>query len=81
MSVTNSLPLTAQSLLPRRPPLMSHLKSAATGVNGGANAMMTKPISKTSGIGVVLGKPMVETESRFGFLAGKVNRGVDQEEE
>ena len=79
MTVTSSLPLTAQSLLPKRPPLMSHLKSAATGVNDGM--IVRKPMAKTSNLGVLLGKPMKETESRFGFMAGKLNAGIGQDEE
>lgn len=79
MTVTSSLPLTAQSLLPKRPPLMSHLKSAAaTGINDGMN--IRKPIAKTSNLGVLLGKPVKETESRFGFMTGKLNSGIGLED-
>jgi len=57
---------------------MSHLKSAATGFNGGmnGNAGMGKP----SNLGVLLGKPMKENESRFGYTASRLNKGIDEEE-
>ena len=74
MTITSGIPLSGPGLMPRRPPLMSHLKSAATGVNGmnhGGNHLL----GKSAGINVVLGKPQTETDSRFGFLAGRVSRG------
>ena len=74
MSVTNTMPLATHSMMPKRPPLMSHLKSAATGVNNGAGS--NPGLAKSSGIGVVLGKPMVDSESRFGHFLGRQNRGI-----